>query len=280
MVVNYLLMESLPNKLQLTLCVLAVFSVQFLLFSDGCNEAVCASIVSKCMLTQSCKCDAKNTSCSKDCFYCLDYFYTECCSCVEMCPRPNDTENSLSQKSHVEDLAEPYPDLFNVLTEEKDRLLRWTTYTYPVTLSFISLDKEVVVSTVTDNTVLESVPVNCTVAFMSQCMSFNKCKNSCSSMGASSYRWFHDGCCECIGATCLNYGMNESRCLQCPPDKEDMTAEEQEVLDKDTSEKVEEDVSNFVEEADDDDVEDSVETTNDTVDALKEKDDDDDVDTP
>ena len=35
-------------------------------------------------------------------------------------------------------------------------------------------------------------------------------------MGASSYRWFHDGCCECVGENCLNYGINESRCLQCP----------------------------------------------------------------
>lgn len=49
---------------------------------NGCNEAVCASIVSKCQLTQSCKCDAKNTTCHKDCFYCLDFLYLECCSCV------------------------------------------------------------------------------------------------------------------------------------------------------------------------------------------------------
>ena len=30
------------------------------------------------------------------------------------------------------------------------------------------------------------------------------------------YRWFHDGCCECVGNTCINYGINESRCLECP----------------------------------------------------------------
>lgn len=51
--------------------------------TNACNEAVCASIVSKCMLTQSCKCDSmNNATCSRDCFYCLDYLYTECCSCV------------------------------------------------------------------------------------------------------------------------------------------------------------------------------------------------------
>ena len=33
------------------------------------------------------------------------------------------------------------------------------------------------------------VTVNCTVAYMGQCMSWNKCKASCTSMGSSSYRW-------------------------------------------------------------------------------------------
>lgn len=48
----------------------------------ACNEAICASVVSKCMLTQSCKCDLKDCSCCKDCFNCLSYLYSECCSCV------------------------------------------------------------------------------------------------------------------------------------------------------------------------------------------------------
>lgn len=29
-------------------------------------------------------------------------------------------------------------------------------------------------------------------------------------------RWFHDGCCECVGSKCINYGINESRCSACP----------------------------------------------------------------
>lgn len=49
---------------------------------DGCNEAVCASVVSKCMLTQSCKCDLSNCSCCFECSQCLSVLYTECCSCV------------------------------------------------------------------------------------------------------------------------------------------------------------------------------------------------------
>ncbi|CAB0005119.1 unnamed protein product [Nesidiocoris tenuis] len=117
---------------------------------DACNEAVCASIVSKCMITQSCKCDLKNCSCCKECFNCLNHLYSECCSCVE---------NNVQEVDPMKDV----------------------------------------------------VTLNCTVAYMSQCMSWNKCKGSCQSMGAASYRWFHDGCCQCIGDRCINYGINESR---------------------------------------------------------------------
>ncbi len=35
------------------------------------------------------------------------------------------------------------------------------------------------------------------------------------------FRWFHDGCCECVGHTCINYGINESRCLECPGEEDD-----------------------------------------------------------
>lgn len=62
---------------------------------------------------------------------------------------------------------------------------------------------------------------NCTVAFMSKCMSMKKCKQSCKSMGAAKYRWFHnEGCCQCIGNTCIDYGLNEAMCLDCK-DEED-----------------------------------------------------------
>lgn len=100
-------------------------------YAYACNEMVCASIVSKCMLTQSCKCDMKNCSCCKECSECLSYLYTECCSCLEMCPKPNETTNELSKQSHVEEL-EGFPNLFNVLTAEEDPEERWKIYTFPI----------------------------------------------------------------------------------------------------------------------------------------------------
>lgn len=193
----------------------------------SCNEALCASVVSKCMLTQSCKCELKNCICCKDCFNCLDYLYAECCSCVEMCPKANNSDNQLNHKSHVEDLLEPMQELFMVLTEAPDSLQRWTSFTYPAHKG-VSFFKDIKFSTAAtykeDHGMFveeDFTDINCTVAYMSQCMSWKKCKSSCRSMGAASYRWFHDGCCECVGKHCVNYGINESRCIECPTEKGD-----------------------------------------------------------
>lgn len=48
-----------------------------------------------------------------------------------MCPKPNDTKNALSKKSHVEEL-EGIPGLFKALTEEADDEGKWTIFTFPV----------------------------------------------------------------------------------------------------------------------------------------------------
>jgi len=209
---------------------------------SGCNEAVCASIVSKCMLLQSCKCELHpDCTCCKKCFECLDYLYSECCSCVDMCPKPNVTIHELSRKSHVEDLEDNIPTLFQALTDQEDAQGRWSIVTFPVDIdmsAFLPVNKKIVTvdSESLDQTNLEpgKVTVNCSVAYMGQCMSWNKCKASCTSMGATSYRWFHDGCCECVGSQCIHYGINQSRCQDCPLldnlDDTDISDEEMEIL--------------------------------------------------
>jgi len=230
-------MKSLSFLILAILCILAMMFTP----SFSCNEAVCASIVSKCMLLQSCKCELQpDCTCCKKCFECLDYLYSECCSCVDMCPKPNVTIHELSKKSHVEELDESIPTLFQALTDQEDAQNRWSIFTFPIDIdmtSFQPLNKKTITldssqlaqSTLSDGSL---VTVNCTVAYMSQCMSWNKCKASCTSMGASSYRWFHDGCCECVGNQCINYGINQSRCEDCPilDDEEELTDEEMEML--------------------------------------------------
>ncbi|KAK7863519.1 hypothetical protein R5R35_004972 [Gryllus longicercus] len=204
----------------LTMICMAIIAV------ESCNEAVCASVVSKCMLTQSCKCDLKNCSCCRECFSCLSHLYSECCSCVDMCPKPNDTGSALSKKSHVEEFNDSYPSLFAALTTEPDPNNRWITYTYvnvidrmpyvPDVHKSLELHTQSVDQHVNVTSDLDSK--NCTVVFINECTTWKKCSDTCQSMGSASYRWFHDGCCECIGPLCINYGISESRCKNCSSD--------------------------------------------------------------
>ncbi|XP_046486890.1 twisted gastrulation protein homolog 1-like [Neodiprion pinetum] len=196
--------------------------------TSACNQAVCGSIVSKCLLTENCKCDMKTCSCCKECFFCLSYLYDECCSCVDLCPKRNaTTRNPLSTKSHVEELGEPVPGLFQALTVDPDPRERWRSFSFPVDfdVSVFETKPELIYhlaadsrhrSTLASRRYATIVTLNCTVAYIAQCSSWNKCQITCQSMGAASYRWFHNGCCECVGDTCINYGINESRCRLCP----------------------------------------------------------------
>jgi len=210
------------------LSVILLTSLTFLLmarYTSSCNQMLCASIVSKCMLTQSCKCDLKNCTCCRDCYQCLSWLWKECCSCVDLCPKPNDTKNSLSKQSHYEQL-EGIPGLFNALLEDSDDE-KWSAFTFPVDYDtslfgadskdsqFYMHSSDIDLQNIKD---LNTVTVNCSVSYMSSCMSMSKCREGCASMGASSYRWFFDGCCECIGSTC-NRGIDDSRCSECPETK-------------------------------------------------------------
>lgn len=216
------------GNIKWTALILSTTVVLFILVNvvQTCNEQVCASMVSKCMLTQSCKCDLKNCSCCKECYNCLSYLYSECCSCVDMCPKPNATLNALSKKSHVEEL-EGIPGLFKALTDASDDEENWSTFSFPVDFDaalygakldkdfkyylrklseFIQYWKGILLNKFfcifqidsTDQDLDASfkeresiITYNCTVAFMSQCLSWNKCKTNCQSMGATSYRYIY-----------------------------------------------------------------------------------------
>ena len=122
-----------------------------------------------------------------------------------------------SNQIYFQDLDENSPTLFQALTDQDDTQGRWSVVTFPIDIDmtdFMPINKKPVTvdtSQVDQVLVEDKVTVNCSVAYMAQCMSWNKCKASCTSMGATSYRWFHDGCCECVGSQCINYGINQSR---------------------------------------------------------------------
>lgn len=208
---------------------------------SACNEAVCASIVSKCTLLRSCDCEieAGGCSCCKKCFACLEYLQADCCSCVGLCPTPNTTAGGVAAaqaaKSIVNDYIDAVPQLWDALVNDGDDLQqRWKTFTYPVDVLPSSIflkkkkkeadDQDVNSSLLQDTVTLsrnDLVTVNCTVAYLTQCMAEPKCETSCQTMGALAYRWFTDGCCECVGHGCINYGINESRCEECSFQDED-----------------------------------------------------------
>ncbi|KAL7031238.1 hypothetical protein ACKWTF_006942 [Chironomus riparius] len=197
--------------------VLLLASVTLLLeiqLTSSCNQMLCASAVSKCMLTQQCKCDIKTCSCCDDCVNCLSWLWKECCSCVDLCPKPNETRiNPLSKQSHSETLEDHIPGLFSALIEDSDEE-KWSVFTFPV-----DFDVQTMSHSQKNFLHLKTITVNCSVAYMSGCMSMRKCKETCNSMGANAYRWFLDGCCECVGSTCPHHGIEESRCSECPESK-------------------------------------------------------------
>lgn len=172
--------------------------------STSCNESVCGSVVSKCLLNKSCDCEIAGKCTSlKICKKCLDKHYTECCPCVDMCPAEsmrNVTESEVSEFNGNS-------AIFDALARMPDSSL-YTTYSNGELIppnSFVEYDD-----------FYDYEQNNCTVLFWNSCMTNKKCEAACENMGAKSSRWFLDGCCECIGDSCIPSGINESKCTSCP----------------------------------------------------------------
>lgn len=205
-----------------TLIIFVVLEISVCIGADSaasCNEDICGSVVSKCILTQSCKCEVKDASCYRSCVMCMGKkYFEECCGCVDLCP--SNTKTLLSEKSHVEDF-EGVPELFDVLVSSPSDELEynWNIFTFPVDFEMVLSNRKHKPSV---QYAQPGSATTCTVVYLDNCVSWNKCRQTCRSTGASSYRWFHDGCCECVGSTCINYGVNESRCKHCPESEDDL----------------------------------------------------------
>ncbi|KPM10190.1 twisted gastrulation-like protein [Sarcoptes scabiei] len=224
------------------LIITSIFSLIFFGFNDAfdpelegfrtsdldnakCDSVVCASIVSKCILTSDCKCNniLTNRSCAENCSLCLDYLYQDCCLCFDLkfsilypdlCQKSRTNEaEEIQHRSNVGHIKDPQPDFFKLLTELPDPLERWKTISYSLKLPFLDDDVEENRNRMEGESHLE---MDCTVAYLAQCISLNKCRTSCASMGSTTYRWFHDGCCQCVGKTCNEFGLEQSNCTACP----------------------------------------------------------------
>ncbi|XP_020667331.3 twisted gastrulation protein homolog 1 isoform X1 [Pogona vitticeps] len=237
---NILLTESsthiLPaRKMKLYYFMVPVLIILLFFFwipsSMGCNKALCASDVSKCLIQELCQCrpGEGNCSCCKECMLCLGTLWDECCDCVGMCNPRNYSDTPPTSKSTVEELHEPIPSLFRALTEG-DTQLSWNVVSFPVAEELSHHENLVSILETVNQPHHQnvSIPNNnvhasyssekermCTVVYFDDCMSIHQCKVSCESMGASKYRWFHNACCECIGPECIDYGSKTVRCTNC-----------------------------------------------------------------
>lgn len=59
-----------------------------------------------------------------------------------MCPQPKVPDWELSKQSHVGDLPEPIPTLFQSLVAEPDSSRRWSTKTYPIDFKIVEAKKK------------------------------------------------------------------------------------------------------------------------------------------
>uniref|UniRef100_A0A670JB04 Tsg N-terminal domain-containing protein n=1 Tax=Podarcis muralis TaxID=64176 RepID=A0A670JB04_PODMU len=93
-----------------------------------CNNALCTSDVSKCLIQELCQCRPVegNCSCCKERMLCLGTLWDECCDCVGMRNPRKYSDTPPTSKSTAEELHGPITSLFQALTEG-DTQLHWNT---------------------------------------------------------------------------------------------------------------------------------------------------------
>ncbi|KAK9878105.1 hypothetical protein WA026_020747 [Henosepilachna vigintioctopunctata] len=224
---------------QLRICVIFLIICSLNTLVLNCNESICASIVTKCLLMDLCKCDPNNSTCNMKCFVCLKQYYSDCCSCVDACYLETNELVQKNEVSFIEALDNPIPALFKALAQEPRRDDSWTSETIRLK---IDLSRHIAGKTwnfqmISHGTRIEKggnfFIADCTVIFKNECIGIDRCKNICLTMGSSGYRWFHNGCCQCLGESCYNFGLSEGKCKYCSFNKDNPKSEHEAYFDDD-----------------------------------------------
>ncbi|XP_058876544.1 twisted gastrulation protein homolog 1-like [Acipenser ruthenus] len=191
----------------------------------GCNKALCASDVSKCFLQELCQCRVNGTRCPccEECQLCLGAVWDQCCHCVGLCKVAHPSSPSLpaSSRSSAHDLPSPSPSLFRALASLSDSQAAWTVQSVPLSqeLHHHRNQHQTHVLLGANRDPVALAPTNasaeCSVLFFHDCLSLRGCLRGCESVGAPRSRWFHSGCCQCIGPDCLAYGVPHPACKSC-----------------------------------------------------------------
>lgn len=216
------------------------YAVGVTIFYERCNENKCVTRVSKCQLTGACGCTLENCTCCVNCTLCLAELWDDCCACVNMCKPRNLSSTDIASYSTINDLrmeSDWTNTLFNALTQvdKPHPDSHWTVERVTPQEEGVNLPglvaatpsegstNDVAPSSKTATTAISVnqtiIPIDiCTVAYIKICLGLEKCVDACHHMGAAKYRWFHTGCCECIGSSCLSYGKKKALCSECPND--------------------------------------------------------------
>jgi len=211
-----------------------------------CDKSFCASIVSYCLIQESCSCDTSgNCSCCHQCAVCLNSKYEACSDCVGIREKSNYSKvaanSDVAQTSEFENLEEPSPELFSKWTDRQLPGIHYSIYRYPnvekltsnihhhhhqhhkhdqgnglpnVRRRFTSQDYELALRKVDRS---ESSNMICTATYFDRCMDMNECREGCRSMGATMIGYFQSGCCGCFGSACSlsNYDTFRAKCRKC-----------------------------------------------------------------
>ncbi|XP_048372372.1 twisted gastrulation protein homolog 1-B-like isoform X2 [Sphaerodactylus townsendi] len=172
--------------------------------ADGCNKALCASDVSKCLLQEVCQCEANHAGCPccQECAFCLGNLWESCCECVGLC---DERPASAPRSAHNDP-----PVGWSILTLPVEEELRQNH----ADTSHLLLGPHTGL-TPSDAKGLNTTAPPCQAIFFNECLSMSRCRAACQSVGAWRYRWFHNACCQCLGPDCRGYGGAQAQCSNC-----------------------------------------------------------------
>ncbi|XP_078367387.1 twisted gastrulation protein homolog 1-B-like [Oculina patagonica] len=175
-----------------------------------CKSKVCVARVSFCIIMKDCarcrpKAPGEKCDCCDGCFRCLGSLWRKCCDCIGLCgyfSPPNITGKEIP--SSTGDLDASLPTLFEAMSHGTHLPVAFMTKPRnPSPLPTVGK---------TDSSNNKNV---CRVAFFDGCTTKEDCIASCTSMGSHRYRWFRNGCCQCVGHRCNDYGELRPLCKKC-----------------------------------------------------------------
>lgn len=168
-------MEKIGTYFLLSMFLLIVWFIPHV--KSECNQYECSSIVSKCLLLGSCKCQPNDSECFQHCVACMSTMFHDCCDCLNMCPKiiSNDELPMKSQIGHFMGI----PELFNMVINY-DGVHDWTSIQMPIEDSL----KEIIPNTIVDQkAVLEKLSIssrkNCSILYLRNCVTEVKCITYC-----------------------------------------------------------------------------------------------------